>query len=63
MEKRLNWKQACDILGCGKTKFYRLIRDKKLPAYRAGMKGIWVKEDDVFRLIETLESVDDADLM
>ena len=63
MEKKLNWEQACERLGCSKSKFYRLIRAKVLPAYRAGRRGIWVREEDVLRLIETMESVDQEDAL
>lgn len=51
---RLNWKQACEILGCGKDKFYELIRSGRLPAYRAGKRGLWVKKEDVERLVNPI---------
>jgi len=56
MEKtiRLNWKQACELLGCGKDKFYELIRSGRLPAYRAGKRGLWVKREDVERLVSPI---------
>ena len=53
--RRLNWQQACALLGCGKDKFYEFINSGELPAYRAGRKGLWVKEDDVRKLIELVE--------
>lgn len=53
--KRLNWKQACELLGCGKDKFYEFIGSGELPAYRAGRKGLWVREEDVHKLIEPVE--------
>lgn len=50
--KRLNWRQACELLGCKKTFFYALIRSGRLPAYRvAGSKrSLWVYEEDCLRL-------------
>ncbi|WP_297829136.1 AlpA family transcriptional regulator [uncultured Desulfovibrio sp.] len=47
--QRLNWRQACEILGCGKTQFYALVSSGKLSAYRPeGCKrGLWVYESDV----------------
>ena len=30
---RLNWQQACEILGCSKAQLYRLVKEKKIPVY------------------------------
>jgi excisionase family DNA binding protein len=49
--RKLDWNQACELLGCGKTKFYEFINNGDLPAYRAGIKGLWVWEADVRALI------------
>lgn len=50
--ERLNWEQACRILGCGKTHFYHLVNSGALPAYRSGGKrGLWVWEKDCRELI------------
>ena len=57
-ERKLNWRQACTTMGCGKDKFYELIRTGRLKAYRVGERGLWVKEDDVQRLIEPIEPDD-----
>jgi len=54
--KRLSWKQACVILGCGKTTFYRLVHSGRLPAYKIQEgRGLWVYEEDCLRLIERVE--------
>jgi excisionase family DNA binding protein len=50
-DKKLGWRQACEILGCGKTKFYELVNSGALPGYRVGVKGVWVYEADVLRLL------------
>lgn len=50
-DRKLNWKQACVILGCGKTTFYELVNSGTLPAVRFGKRGLWVWERDVLRLI------------
>ncbi|MDL2268861.1 helix-turn-helix domain-containing protein [Desulfosarcina sp. OttesenSCG-928-A07] len=55
-DRRLNWQQACELMNCGRTKFYDLINSGDLPAYRAGKKGVWVKEKDVARLIKRIGS-------
>ena len=55
-DRKLNWKQACEILGCGKTKFYHLVYTGKLPAIRVGIRGIRVREIDLYRLIELIPS-------
>ena len=51
--KRLNWKQACDILGCSKSHFYNLVNQGKIPAHRYGrVRGMWVWEQDVRDYLE-----------
>lgn len=52
--RRLNWRQACRVIGCGKTQFYALVNSGKLPAYRPeGCKrGLWVYEADVAACIK-----------
>ncbi len=54
--KRLNWRQACDILGCGKDFFYRLVKEGMLPAYRPQMsrRGLWVYEADCHGLVQRI---------
>lgn len=50
--RRLNWKQACNMLGCSKSHFYNLINEGKLPAMRYGKdRGVWVWEGDVTSFI------------
>lgn len=51
-ERKLNWKQACVMLGCGKTKFYELISMGRLPATRVGKRGLRVRESDIKSIIE-----------
>ena len=44
---RMNWKQACRLLGCSKTHFYRLVNTGELPSERYGkVKGVIVKKAD-----------------
>ena len=52
--RRLNWRQACEILGCGKTRFYSLVQGGMLPAYkiRGGKRGLWVYENDCKNILE-----------
>lgn len=46
-EERLNWQQACRILGCSKPHFYRLVNSGELPSERYGrVKGVTVKKSD-----------------
>lgn len=51
-DKRLNWRQACNLLGIGKTKFYELVESGSLPARRVGKRGLYVMQSDVQRLIQ-----------
>lgn len=59
--RKLNWRQACALLGCGRNRFYALIREGYLPAWRLpGMKkGLWVYEDDCRKLAKRVDSVGD----
>ncbi|MDR2891611.1 MAG: excisionase family DNA-binding protein [Deltaproteobacteria bacterium] len=46
-DRRLNWQQACQLLGCSKTHFYRLVNSGELQSERFGViKGVTVKESD-----------------
>ncbi len=47
---RINWKQACTILGCSKSMFYRLIRKGVLPAYGVGERYCTVSKADCEQL-------------
>lgn len=33
---RINWKQACEILKCSKSTFYRLVKSGKLASFGVG---------------------------
>lgn len=45
--RKLNWRQACALLGCKKSHFYNLVNSGRIPAQRHGeMRGIWVYEGD-----------------
>lgn len=55
--RKLNWRQACAIMGCGKNCFYSLVRNGNLPAFRINGKkrGLWVWENDVKSLVEAVK--------
>lgn len=59
--QRLNWQQACQILGCGKTQFYRLVNAGRLTAYRVGHRGLWVYEADCRNLVTSISQQESAD--
>lgn len=52
--KKLNWRQACEILGCGRGKFYALVHSGKLCAFKVdgSKRGMWVWEEDVKELVK-----------
>lgn len=54
--RKLNWHQACELLGCKKSWFYTLVRKGDLPAYRAGdsKQGLWVWEKDCLALVRKI---------
>lgn len=46
-ERKLNWREACELLGCGRSHFYNLISAGKLPATRYGhRRGVRVLASD-----------------
>lgn len=55
-DKKLNWREACELLGCGRNRFYALIREGYLPAYRlhGTRKGLWVYEKDCMELTKRI---------
>jgi len=58
MEKdtKLNWKQACKLLGCKKSFFYNLINTGDLPSERYGrVKGVTVRRADCERYLRRTE--------
>lgn len=60
--RKLNYREACALLNCGKTHFYYLIMSGILPAYRVGAKrGVWVYEEDCKKFLNqnTVISKDD----
>lgn len=58
--RRLNWRQACEILDCGKNRFYALVRSGVLPAYKIQgfERGLWVYESDCRALMVPRTSCD-----
>lgn len=48
---RLNWQQACEILGCSKTQLYQLVRAGKIPIYGIGKRYRWFLRADCEELI------------
>ena len=50
--RRLNWKQARGMLGCGKTKFYDLVNSGELKALRVGKRGLIIYEKDVLACLK-----------
>ena len=48
---RLNWQQACEVLGCSKTFLYRLVRVGKIPVYGIGKRYRWFLRTDCEELL------------
>ncbi len=46
---------VAEILGCSIRTVQRLIREKKLPAYRVGKRKYRIKREDAFRYLESCE--------
>ncbi len=41
MKERLNWREACEVLGCSKSTLYRLVANGQLRAFGVGSRGRW----------------------
>ncbi len=55
-EKKLNWREACAILGCKKSHFYNLINSGRIPAQRHGsLRGVWVYEKDCLNYLRSCQ--------
>ena len=53
-EKKLNWREACALLGCKKSHFYNLVNSGKIPAIRTGeIKGVRVLESDCLKYLHS----------
>lgn len=52
LEKKLTWRQACEILGCGKSSLYRLVSSGQLPSYGVGERNRWYKREDCENLLQ-----------
>lgn len=46
LHDRLNWEQACTLLGCKKTTLYKLVSDGEIPAYGVGKRFRWYSRAD-----------------
>ena len=53
-KRTVNWKEACDMLGCSRSYFYNLINSGRIPAFRIGkVKGIRVAVEDIMAFLES----------
>ncbi len=41
LHDRLNWQQACEVLGCSKSMLYKLVESGNLKAYGVGKRCRW----------------------
>ncbi|MFI3270781.1 MAG: helix-turn-helix domain-containing protein [Pseudomonadota bacterium] len=53
-EKKLFWREACALLGCGRTKFYDLVNNGSLPSSRTVSKQVYVTEKDCRALLKAM---------
>ncbi len=55
-QKKLNWREACAILGCKKSHFYNLINSGRIPVQRHGCsRGVWVYEKDCLNYLRSCQ--------
>lgn len=51
LPERLNWRQACGLLGCTKSTLYRMAREGVLPAYGVGRRCRWYLRRDCEKIL------------
>lgn len=52
LHDRINWEQACRVLGVSKSALYRYVREGKLPAYGLGERNRWFLRSDCEALLK-----------
>ena len=57
LSDRLNWQQACEILGCSKSLLYRLVKEGNIPMYCVGKRFRWFSRADCEKLLHGNNSV------
>lgn len=57
LSDRLNWQQACEILGCSKSLLYRLVKEGNIPMYGVGKRFRWFSRTDCENLLQGNNSV------
>lgn len=60
-DERLDWKAACDFLGCKKSTLYRMIYDGRLPAYGVGRRNRFILRSDCEKILQDKEQYDFMD--
>lgn len=51
MKERLNWREACEVLGCSKSTLYRLVANGQLRAFGVGSRGRWYSRTECERFM------------
>ena len=51
MKERLNWCEACEVLGCSKSTLYRLVANGQLRAFGVGSRGRWYSRTECERFV------------
>lgn len=51
MKERLNWREACEVLGCSKSTLYRLVANGQLRAFGVGSRGRWYSRTECERFV------------
>ena len=51
MQERLNWREACEVLGCSKSTLYRLVANGQLRAFGVGSRGRWYSRTECERFV------------
>ncbi len=52
LRDRLNWQQACTVLGCSKSTLYRLVEEEILQAYGVGKRSRWYSRVECLAYLE-----------
>ncbi len=52
LRDRLNWQQACTVLGCSKSTLYRLVAEGFIKTYGVGNRNRWYSRGECLAYIE-----------
>lgn len=59
-KERLNWREACDFLGCSKSTLYRTVYEGRLRAYGIAARNRFFMRSDCEELLKRTKTEEDS---